>query len=73
MMATNRPLPHTESQDLIAIRDAGAYGFSMASNYNTRTRPAEVLIESDGSFNLIRRREDIKHLISDEELESLHF
>ena len=73
MMATDRSLPYTESLDLIAIRDSGAYGFSMSSNYNTRTRPAEVLVESDGTFNLIRRREDIKSLLHDEELESLQF
>ena len=40
----------------MAIHTAGAYGFSMSSNYNTRGRPAEVLIDNDG-YKLIRRRE----------------
>ena len=42
--------------DLLAIMSAGAYGMTMASNYNTRGRAAEVLVEGD-QFRLIRRRE----------------
>ena len=42
--------------------DAGAYGFTMASNYNQRRRPAEVLIQSDGAARLIRRRETLEDL-----------
>jgi diaminopimelate decarboxylase len=45
-----------EVGDLLAIKDAGAYGFAMASNYNFRGRPPEVLVE-DGGFRVIRRRE----------------
>ena len=41
---------------MIAIKSAGAYGYSMASNYNSRPRPAEVLV-MDGSAHLIRARE----------------
>ena len=45
-----------EPEDLLAVRAAGAYGFSMASNYNSRNRPAEVLVDEDQAF-LVRRRE----------------
>ena len=51
--------------DLIAIFDTGAYGFSMASNYNTRTKPAEVLA-SQGNIRLIRSRETFEDIISQE-------
>jgi len=51
-----------EEGDLLAIRDAGAYGFVMASNYNFRPRAAEVLVE-DGGFRVIRRRETFEDLI----------
>ncbi len=44
--------------DLLAVRSAGAYGFSMSSNYNTRPRPAEVMVDGD-STHLIRRRETL--------------
>jgi len=48
-----------ESGDLLAVRAAGAYGFAMASNYNARNRPAEVLVDEDQAF-LVRRRETIQ-------------
>ena len=48
--------------DVLGILDAGAYGFTMASNYNQRRRPAEVLIQSDGTARLIRRRETLEDL-----------
>ena len=51
--------------DLIAIFDTGAYGFSMASNYNTRNKPAEVLA-SQGNKRLIRSRETFEDIISQE-------
>lgn len=47
-----------ESGDLLAVKGAGAYGFSMASNYNSRNRPAEVMVDGDQAF-LIRRRETL--------------
>ena len=50
------PLPPLSHNDLIVVHSAGAYGFTMASNYNTRPRPAEVAIEG-GKDRLIRRRE----------------
>jgi diaminopimelate decarboxylase len=51
--------------DLLAVRDAGAYGFAMASNYNFRPRAAEVLVEG-GSFRVIRRRETYEDLVRPE-------
>ena len=51
-----RSLPPLEEGDLVAIRDAGAYGFAMASRYNSFPLPAEVLVE-DGGDTLIRRRD----------------
>jgi diaminopimelate decarboxylase len=52
----NVPLPPLEHNDLIAVHSAGAYGFTMASNYNTRPKPAEVAIQGD-KVKLIRKRE----------------
>jgi len=63
--ARSRALQRTEQGDLIAILDAGAYGLSLSSNYNTRVRPAEVLIE-DGKPRLIRRRENYDELFAPE-------
>jgi len=48
--------------DLLAIRNAGAYGFAMSSNYNFRPRAAEVLVEN-GSFRVVRRRETYDDLM----------
>ena len=47
---------------MLGILDAGAYGFTMSSNYNQRRRPAEVLIQSDGTARLIRRRETLEDM-----------
>ncbi len=49
--------------DLLAIKDVGAYGFCMASNYNSRPRPPEVLIERDGTARLIRTRESVADML----------
>ncbi|MGF1527834.1 MAG: diaminopimelate decarboxylase [Candidatus Competibacterales bacterium] len=51
--------------DLLAVRDAGAYGFAMSSNYNTRPRAPEVLVDGD-RFHVVRRRETIAQLLADE-------
>ena len=64
-LARDRPMALPQPGHLLAVRDAGAYGFSMASNYNMRARPAEVLAEADG-FRLIRRRETFDDLVSTE-------
>ncbi|MEA1916572.1 MAG: diaminopimelate decarboxylase [Campylobacterota bacterium] len=61
--AKNYELPSMEHNDLIAIHSAGAYGFGMGSNYNTRGRSAEVAIQS-GKARLIRRRESFEDLIA---------
>jgi diaminopimelate decarboxylase len=57
----NRPLPRPERDDLLAIGNAGAYGYEMASTYNSRPRPAEVALES-GDAALVRRRETLTDL-----------
>jgi len=56
-------LPQTNPGDIVVIHSAGAYGFTMASNYNTRPRAAEVAIEN-GNDRLIRRRETFEDLIA---------
>lgn len=53
--------------DLLAVRSAGAYGFTMASNYNSRNRAAEVMIDGD-NMHLIRERETIEHQLMGEHL-----
>ncbi len=63
--ARDRALPNVKEGDLLAILDAGAYGMSLASNYNTRPRPAEVLVAGK-SAKVIRRRERISDLIRTE-------
>ena len=63
-LARDRELSLPESGALLAVRDAGAYAFSMASNYNLRMRPAEALV--DGDVRLIRRRETFEDLVRTE-------
>ena len=66
--ATDRMLStQLEKGDLLAILSAGAYGFTMASNYNSRPRPPEVLVEGS-SFRVIRERESYEDLIKGESL-----
>jgi diaminopimelate decarboxylase len=65
--ARDRKLAPLASGDLVAILDAGAYGMAESSNYNTRPRPAEVLVEGAKS-RLIRRRETIADLLAPEQL-----
>ena len=60
--ARGREMPPVKDGDLLAILDAGAYGMVLASNYNSRPRAAEVLVEG-GKARLIRRRETIADLI----------
>ncbi|WP_234697113.1 diaminopimelate decarboxylase [Nitrosophilus alvini] len=63
--AKNRPLPSTSPGDIIVVYSAGAYGFVMSSNYNTRPRPAEVALFK-GSDRLIRKRETFEDIIKNE-------
>jgi len=55
ILAHDRSIPVCEVGDAIIVHDAGAYGFVMASVYNSRPLPAEVLIESSGEVRLIRK------------------
>ena len=63
--ALDRELPPIAQGDLLAIMSAGAYGFTMASNYNSRPLPAEVLVRG-GEARLIRKRQTWRDLIKDE-------
>ncbi|MCY1403535.1 Diaminopimelate decarboxylase [compost metagenome] len=65
-LAKNRELALAEG-DLLAVRSAGAYGFVMSSNYNTRGRAAEVLVDGE-QVHLVRRRESIEELYAGESL-----
>ena len=63
ILAEGEQLPCMRIGDLIGIENAGAYGFSMSSDYNGRLRPAEVLL-SDGTDRLIRKRESLEDLVN---------
>jgi len=65
-LGSNRTLPPLEVGDLVAIRDAGAYGIVMASNYNRRMLPPEVLVDGE-TWRVIRRRQTLEDLLSLEE------
>lgn len=62
-LAKDREMPALEHNDLIVVHSAGAYGFGMGSNYNTRGRSAEVAVEG-GQDRLIRRRESFEDLVA---------
>jgi diaminopimelate decarboxylase len=64
-LAQRRRLPETAGGDLLCVRSAGAYGFAMSSNYNTRPRAAEVLVDGDTAF-LARKRETLADLVRGE-------
>jgi diaminopimelate decarboxylase len=64
-LAKDRKLPRMEPGELLAVMSAGAYGFSMSSNYNSRPRVPEVLVNKD-RFYIIREREDYDDLIKGE-------
>lgn len=63
--AHDRSMPPVKEGDLLAIMSAGAYGFVMASNYNSRPLPAEALVRGD-RFALIRKRQEWQDLVKDE-------
>ncbi|HDN69460.1 MAG TPA: diaminopimelate decarboxylase, partial [Gammaproteobacteria bacterium] len=56
-----------KANDLLAVRSSGAYGFSMSSNYNSRPRAAEVMVDGDQAF-VIRERETLDDLYRNEQL-----
>jgi diaminopimelate decarboxylase len=64
-LARGRELPPVVPGDLLAVRDAGAYGFCMSSNYNLRPRAAEALVDEKGA-RLVRRRETFDDLVATE-------
>ena len=61
VLAKDRELPSIERGDLIVVMNAGAYGYAMSSQYNTRPRPAEVLVD-EGQAEVIRERETVNDL-----------
>lgn len=65
--AKDRPIERVERGEYLAIMSAGAYGFSMSSNYNSRPRAAEVMVKGE-KFALIRKRESYDDLIRGEEI-----
>ena len=62
--AHDREMPEPHEGDLLAIMSAGAYGFVMASNYNSRPLPAEALVRGE-QLTLIRKRQSLDDLVSD--------
>jgi len=64
-LARDRRLPLFRRGDLLAVMSAGAYGYAMASNYNSRPRPAEVMVNGDRFF-VVRERETIRDLVRGE-------
>jgi len=63
-IAKDRLLPALSEGDIFGVMDAGAYGYSMASQYNHRPRPAEILIQKDGRVKQIRRRETYADMLN---------
>jgi diaminopimelate decarboxylase len=63
VVGRDRSLPPLAVGDLVAIRDAGAYGAVMASNYNRRPLPVEVLVD-DGQWRIIRRRQTVDDMLA---------
>ncbi|HEY3275755.1 MAG TPA: diaminopimelate decarboxylase [Syntrophorhabdaceae bacterium] len=68
-LAKDREMAILERDELLAVRSAGAYGFSMSSNYNSRRRAAEVLVK-EGEFAVIRKKETFRDLIRGESIPS---
>ncbi len=66
-LAKDRELPRPEEGDLLAVMSAGAYAAAMASNYNTRPRGAEALVEGN-RYTIVRRRETLEDLVAGETL-----
>jgi diaminopimelate decarboxylase len=65
-LARDREMPVVGPGEYLAVMSAGAYGFTMASNYNSRPRPAEVMVQGD-SHRIIRKRETWQDLIRGEQ------
>jgi diaminopimelate decarboxylase len=69
-LGKDRHLPRLQQGDLLAVMSAGAYGFTMASNYNSRPRPAEVMVKRR-RFTVVRQRETYADLIRGEKIPTL--
>ncbi len=69
LLAKDRMLPKIEEGDLLAVLNAGAYGYSMSSQYNSRPRAAEVMIKG-GKPVIVREREQLKDLITNQRVQS---
>jgi diaminopimelate decarboxylase len=65
--ARERDLPAVDSGDLIAVMSAGAYGFVMASNYNSRPRAPEIIVDG-ARFHVVRERESFDDLVRGERI-----
>ena len=63
ILCKERMLPEAKKGDLVCILDTGAYGYSMCSTYNSRPRPAEVMITRDGKVECIRKKETYEDLL----------
>ncbi len=72
ILAEDRKLPRVEKGDVIAIFDAGAYGFVMSSQYNGRPRCAEVLVK-DGEIHIIREKEDFSDIVGKQRIPEFLF
>lgn len=68
-LAKDRKMPAVRTGDLLAVMSAGAYGFSMSSNYNSRLRAAEVMV-SGSRFEVVRERESVRDLVGGERIAS---
>jgi len=66
-LAQNRELPLVKEGEYLAVLSAGAYGFTMASNYNTRPMPAEILVDGDKA-TVVRERQTLKDVLKGEHL-----
>ena len=66
-LAKGRRMPAVERGELLAVMSAGAYGFSMSSNYNSRPRIPEILVRDDRWY-VIRKRENCEDLVRGEEI-----
>jgi diaminopimelate decarboxylase len=64
-LARERSLPQVQRGEILAVKDTGAYGFTLASNYNSRPRAAEVLVDSQ-SYQIVRKRESYEDLVRGE-------
>ncbi|MEM2081301.1 MAG: diaminopimelate decarboxylase [Candidatus Bathyarchaeia archaeon] len=67
VLARDRRLPKIQEGDLLAVLNAGAYGYSMSSQYNARPRAAEVLVKN-GKYALVRRRETLDDLLAGQQV-----